>query len=94
MKQKYDVLSIAAIDYNDWKELYEIIPENANVEVNLGCPNIQRNMWAGFNDFTRDSRKWCIAKIPPTFTESQIDFVIDSGSRIKLWPSNSDTHKN
>ena len=79
LKRKYDILSIAAIDYNDWEELHKIIPEDSNVEINLGCPNIQPNMWTGFNNFTQDSKEWCIAKVPPTFTESQIDFVIDAG---------------
>ena len=79
LRQRYDLLNIAAINHDDWKKLYEKIPRDSNVEINLGCPNIKPNMWTGFESFTKDNRKWCIAKIPPTFSKQQIDFVIESG---------------
>lgn len=79
LKHHGDVLSIAAIEQADWYELHKKIPKDMSVEVNLGCPNVQPNLFPGFASFTRESREWCIAKIPPTFEEKDIDFVIQSG---------------
>jgi len=81
LKHPRDILSIAAIEQVDWYELHKKIPKNASVEVNIGCPNIQHNLYPGFANFTRDSREWCIAKIPPNFKEADIDFIIQSGFR-------------
>ena len=79
LKYPQDVLSIAAIDPHEWYYLHKKIPKKASVEVNLGCPNTQPNLYPGFASFTRNPREWCIAKIPPTFTEANIDFIIESG---------------
>jgi len=79
LKYPRDILSIAAIKQGDWFKLYNKIPKNANVEINLGCPNIQPNLFPGFASFTQNHREWCIAKIPPTFKEEDIDFIIQAG---------------
>ena len=79
LKNPRDVMSIAAIEMRDWHELYEKIPKHANVEINLGCPNTTPNIWPGFASFTRSPRRWCIAKIPPTFMNDEIDFLVNSG---------------
>ncbi len=79
LKNPRDVMSISAIEMSDWHELYRKIPKQANVEINLGCPNTTPNVWPGFASFTRSPRRWCIAKIPPTFTNNEIDFLVDSG---------------
>jgi len=79
LKQNYDILSLAAIESDDWILLDNLVPRNANIEINLGCPNIPENLFPGFASFTRNKRKWCIAKISPTYEEKDIDFVINSG---------------
>ena len=79
LKYPRDILSIAAIDHYEWWELHKKIPKTLSVEVNIGCPNTSSNVYPGFASFTRNTREWCIAKIPPTFKEDDIDFVIESG---------------
>lgn len=75
-----DVLSIAAIDPEDWYLLYFKIPKSMSVEINISCPNISENLGKGFNHFAHQgNRKWCIAKIPPTYLNHQIDHIVDSG---------------
>ena len=81
LKQKHDILSISAIDYEDWRDLHKKIPKDIDVEVNLGCPNVQLNIWPGFANFTRDRRKWSIAKISPVLKETWIDFIVEAGFR-------------
>tara|TARA_Y100001963_G_C6789171_1_gene454560 strand:- start:2801 stop:3469 length:669 start_codon:yes stop_codon:yes gene_type:complete len=79
LKYPKDVLSIAAIEPDDWYKLYKKIPKNVNVEINLGCPNTPKNLFPGIEYFTKNRREWCIAKIPPTFEKSEIDYIIKAG---------------
>lgn len=81
LKQKYDMLSIAAIEYEDWWKLHNKIPKDVSVEVNLGCPNVKLNIWPGFGAFSRDQRKWSIAKVSPVLKETWIDFIVEAGFR-------------
>ena len=61
----YSVMSIASLEPNDWKILYEIVPKNMSVELNISCPNVNKhpNLTKAF---AKDKRKWCIVKVPPT----------------------------
>jgi len=79
LKHPRDILSIAAVDPHEWWDLHKKIPKTASVEINLGCPNTPQNLYPGFASFTRNPREWCIAKIPPTITEKDIDFIINAG---------------
>jgi len=79
LKHPQDILSIAAIDPHEWWDLHKKIPKTSSVEINLGCPNTPKNIYPGFSSFTRNPREWCIAKIPPTITEEDIDFIINAG---------------
>ncbi len=81
LKHKHDILSISAIDYEDWRDLHKKIPKDIDVEVNLGCPNVQLNIWPGFASFARDRRKWSIAKVSPVLKETWIDFIVEAGFR-------------
>ena len=74
-----DILSIAAVDPHEWFQLHKVVPRRANIEVNFGCPNTPKNIFPGFASFTRNPREWCIAKIPPTFSKKDVDFIIQSG---------------
>ena len=74
----YNVLSIASLEKDDWKILYQVVPKNVNVELNISCPNVDRhpNLIKGF---AKDKREWCIVKVPPTITHKQLDKIINLG---------------
>ena len=81
-----DVLSLALVESNDWEKLYEIVPKTYNVEINISCPNLLdwQEHFPLYNEislFPKDNRKWCICKIPPTYSPEEIDNVIDLGYR-------------
>ena len=72
----HSVMSIASLEPNDWKILYEIVPKNMSVELNISCPNVDRhpNLTKAF---AKDKRKWCIVKVPPTITNKQLDRIVN-----------------
>ena len=72
------VMSIASLEPNDWKILYEIVPKNQSVELNISCPNVNAHPNL-IKSFSKDNRKWCIVKVPPTITEKQVDKIIKLG---------------
>ena len=74
----HSVMSIASLEPNDWKILYEIVPRHMSVELNISCPNVDKlpNLT---KSFTKDKRKWCIVKIPPTITHKQLDKIVNLG---------------
>ena len=74
----YNVMSISSLEKNDWKILYEIIPKNMNLELNISCPNVNKHPNL-IKSFTKDKRKWCIVKVPPNITNKQIDKIVDLG---------------
>ena len=78
-----EVLSIGAIEDNDWKRFIEIIPEDYNLEINLSCPNVDEVENIDLR-LLNNSRKWCIAKIPPaplfpTISYHYVDALVDMG---------------
>ncbi len=80
-----EVLSIAAVEKNDWGMFLGLIPEYVNLELNLSCPNIDKvgidyKVLSKFYDaFWNNKRKWCIAKISPLSTEDDIKQLLDIG---------------
>jgi len=72
------VMSIASLEPNDWRILYEIVPKNMSVELNISCPNVDKHPNL-IKNFAKDERKWCIVKVPPTITNKQIDRIVKSG---------------
>ena len=78
-----EVLSLAAIDKNDWISLSYVVPSTTSVEINISCPNLDKDIGAvnlpGFDIFPQTKREWCICKIPPTASENLIDKIVDSG---------------
>ena len=74
----HNVLSIASLEKDDWRILYDIIPEHMSVELNISCPNVNRhpNLIKGFS---KGKRKWCIVKVPPTITHKQLDKIVSLG---------------
>ena len=77
-----EILSIAAIENDDFIKLSKIIPTKQSLEINLSCPNLVDKKPLSWNDaalFTnkKNNRKYCIAKIAPETTKEQLSFLID-----------------
>tara|TARA_B100000424_G_scaffold257178_1_gene237827 strand:+ start:721 stop:1425 length:705 start_codon:yes stop_codon:yes gene_type:complete len=79
----FDVLSIAPIQKYDWINFDSIIQENQSIEVNISCPNLDKDDDATnfpyFDIFPKTKRYWCICKIPPTSSNYLVDKIVDSG---------------
>jgi len=77
-----NIMSLAAIDKNDWYTFESFIPSDTSVEINISCPNLDKQvdqLLPGFNIFNSSKRKWCIAKISPIANEKLVDKLIESG---------------
>ena len=80
--KKNDILSIAAINDTDFKKLFDIIPKDQSIEINLSCPNLDEKTPLSWNDARlfispESQRKFCIAKISPETSLDQLKFLID-----------------
>ena len=76
------ILSVAILNKSDIKPLLEKIPENRNIELNISCPNTEKKMISsGLSDFINNRRKWCIIKISPTCSNTDIDNYYNMGFR-------------
>ncbi len=86
-----EVLSIAEIERNDFKKLYNIIPSGMSVELNLSCPNIRNLPWDSTEIFARnlEKRKWCICKVSPTVTPEDLEFLITKLGFTQIHASNT-----
>ena len=86
-----EVLSIAEVIKGDFRKLVEILPEATDIELNLSCPNLGKNLpWDSARVFTQKvSRKWCIAKLSPLTTPEQLEFLIDDLGFTQLHFSNT-----
>ena len=79
-----DVLSIAAIDKNDWTIVQKMISPDRNIELNISCPNLgsheDTTVFDSFELFPTHMRnKWCIVKVPPTSSNDLLDKLVDMG---------------
>ena len=72
------IISISSLERNDWKILYEILPKDTNIELNISCPNVDRHPNL-IKAFAKDDREWCIVKVPPTITNKQLDRIVNLG---------------
>ena len=76
-------MSIAPIQKYDWINFDSIIQENQSIEVNISCPNLDKDDDATnfpyFDIFPKTKRYWCICKIPPTSSNYLVDKIVDSG---------------
>ena len=87
-----EVLSIAEIERNDFKKLYNLIPERMGVELNLSCPNLEKSLpWDSTEIFarTKENRKWCICKVSPTVTPEDLEFLITKLGFTQIHASNT-----
>ena len=80
-----EIMSIAAIEKNDWNVFLGLIPDYVNLEINLSCPNIDKvgvdykTLSKFYDAFWNNKRQWCIAKISPLSTEDEIKQLVDIG---------------
>jgi len=74
-----EVLSIAEINKGDFERMNDMIPVDQNIELNLSCPNVDRKLsWESARLFSSSrDRDWCIAKLSPTTTPEELEFVIE-----------------
>ena len=75
-----DVLSLAAINPDDWNKLADIVPDDIDLEINLSCPNIEHfeNYSQGIEKFLSTKRK-TIVKLSPHADEKQVDDLLEKG---------------
>lgn len=79
---KSDILSIAIMEKKEINEFLKKIPEDTNLEINISCPNTDKNMVnKGIHVFLNPKRKWCIIKLSPTIDTSLIDSYYRQGFR-------------
>ena len=75
-----EVLSIAAIEKDDWLKLNDIIENKISLEINLSCPNVEHTdvVWKDLSIFSKkNKRKWCIVKVSPLTSPIQLEFLIE-----------------
>ena len=86
-----EVLSIAEIERNDFKKLYNVVPSGMSVELNLSCPNVRNLPWDSTEIFARnlEKRKWCICKVSPTVTPEDLEFLITKLGFTQIHASNT-----
>ena len=89
---RYDVISIAEVNRNEFQEMNKIIPQATSIELNLSCPNSKILPWDHIKQWPNKDRKWCIAKMSPLTTPEEIEYVLNQGFR-QLHFSNTLPHK-
>ena len=76
------IVSIAILNKEEIPILLRKIPDNMNIEINISCPNTDKNM---INDniecFINSKRKWCILKLSPYCDLNLIDTYYNQGFR-------------
>ena len=76
------IISIALLNKDDVAIMQRTIPEHANIELNVSCPNTDKHMVReGLSVFLNDKRKWCIIKLSPLDTTQDIDYFYKQGFR-------------
>tara|TARA_B100000424_G_C22900140_1_gene478728 strand:+ start:103 stop:810 length:708 start_codon:yes stop_codon:yes gene_type:complete len=76
------ILSLAILDKKDINVFLQRIPSTRNIEINVSCPNAEKNMVeSGLSNFINKKRRWCIIKISPVCSETDIDNYYKMGFR-------------
>lgn len=76
------IISIAIMEKNDIPKILKKIPEDMNIELNVSCPNAEKEMiHQGLSEFVHDKRKWCIIKVSPTVSLCTLDSYYKQGFR-------------
>ena len=74
------LISIAAIEPSDWKNLHDIIPSHIPLEINISCPNIAKFLHyvKGIELFANRN---VIVKLPPEILDRELREIYDMGLR-------------
>jgi dihydroorotate dehydrogenase len=83
------VISIAILNKNEIEKLNDIVPRDCNIELNVSCPNVDDEKETDFKSlvykelglFYDTQRKWCIVKLSPKDTITQVDVLYEQGFR-------------
>ena len=83
------VISIAILNQNEIEKLNDIVPRDCNIELNVSCPNVDDEKEKDFKSlvyrelgiFYDTQRKWCIVKLSPKDTITQVDVLYEQGFR-------------
>ena len=79
---KYAVVSIAIMDYNEIDILNKKIPKTMDLELNISCPNVKNNLiHDDLYKFLNNNRQWCCIKLSPLSDISLIDKYYKQGFR-------------
>ena len=73
------ILSISAIEPNDWRRFHEKIPQSIQLELNISCPNIEKNYHTYIQDLPRFVERNPIVKLSPTMSDEEIKELYDMG---------------
>ena len=77
-----DVYSIAILNPSDIKTIQNKIPDDMNIEINVSCPNAEKQMICdGLKEFLNNQRKWCIIKLSPVTNMKLVDQYYKEGFR-------------
>ena len=72
--KKGHIVSIALLEVDDIKKIKNKIPDDMDIELNVSCPNTEKDMISDNLDvFLNNKRDWCIIKISPTTDFIMID---------------------
>ena len=76
------VISIAILNKDEIPKLLKKIPEDMNIEINISCPNINKQMInQDIEKFLNPKRKWCIIKLSPHTDMQLVDNYYKQGFR-------------
>jgi len=77
-----DILSIAILEKEEIEELNQIIPSHVNLEINVSCPNTEKEMISdGVKIFLNPEREWCCLKLSPITETVMVDKYYKDGFR-------------
>jgi len=77
-----DIESIAILSSKEIPILNEKIPKDMDLEINVSCPNAEKKMISkNLECFLNPSRKWCIIKLSPYTTLSEVNQFYQQGFR-------------
>jgi dihydroorotate dehydrogenase len=82
--RKNEIISLAIRNNKDVKNMVSVVPKDMNIEINVSCPNVKKSKLHdihGLGQFLNNERKWCIMKLPPTISKTQIDEYYTIGFR-------------
>lgn len=79
---KKSVISIAILNKDEIPKLLKKIPEDMNIEINISCPNVNKQMInQDIEKFLNPKRKWCIIKLSPHTDMQLVDNYYKQGFR-------------